>query len=281
MLTIPKALSDMLASRKSLTPEGLEGIVKQIKSLQPVSIDMQGYYDRLQRGASWIAKAKRTDGDSEGKFIFLWIALNALYGVREDVVKSSWWTRGENFPPFLSKSDNEEKGPRELEWFLWRISGLDLGLGILTRSFEAHENDIEIILRTKYLMPHYWSWKLRTSEEIDDRIRASRKAIKLAVSPSGNREATYRALGEILVWRLRTLRNQLFHGCATDTHSRRRILGDSEIEAGSRLLEEFNLAFIKLMASEPGRNRFWPPCRYPRAGSSQHQPLDASWLPTK
>lgn len=280
-MTMPKLLSDMFSCRKDPTPEDIEGIVKQIKMLQQVGLDSQGYYDRLQRGSSWLAKAKRTSRDSEGTFIFLWIALNALCGVREDVVNSAWWTRSDNLPPTFGKRDSEEKKPGELEWFLWRICGLDLGQGTLRKVIKAHEDDIKMILRTEYLMPNYWSWKWRIKEDIDEWKRLSRAAIERAISPSGNREATYRALGEILVWRLRTLRNQLFHGCATDSHSKRRTAGESELEVGSRLLEALIWAFLVLMAGESGHARYWPPCPYPRTGSAQHRPFDGSWLPTK
>ena len=276
---MPKLLSDMFSRHKDPTPEDLEGAVKQIKVLQQVDLERQGYYDRLQRASSWLAKAKRTNGDSEGKFIFLWIALNALCGVREDVFNSAWWKRNDNLPPSLSKRDSEERNPGELEWFLWRVCGLDLGQGILKRVIEAYQDDIKMILRTEYLMPNYWSWKWRIKENIDEWKKLSRAAIERAISTSGNREATYRALGEILVWRLRTLRNQLFHGCATDTHSKRRATGESELEAGSRLLEELIWAFLVLMAGESGRIRYWPPSPYPRAGSPQHERFKDSWLP--
>ena len=276
-----KLISEMFSHHKKPSPENLDEVVKEIKTLQQVDLKSQGYYDRLQRASSWLAKAKRTSIDSEGRFIFLWIALNALYGVREDVRDSPWWKGEEKSRPILNKRDSGDKNPGELEWFLWRVCGLDLGQGILKRVIEAHQDDIKILLQTEYLMPSYWSWKWRTKEDIDGWKKSSSVAVKRVISSSGNREATYRALVEILAWRLRTLRNQLFHGSATDVRSKRRAAGESELEAGSRLLEELNWAFLRLVASESGRARYWPPCRYPRAGSAQHQPFDASWVPTK
>ena len=162
---------------------------------------------------------------------------------------------------------------------MWRVCGLDLGQGILKRVIEAHLGDIKMVLRTEYLMPNYWSWKWRVKEDIEEWKKFSRAAVERVISSSSNREATYRALIEILAWRLRTLRNQLFHGCATDSHSRRRATGESELEAGSRLLEELIWAFLGLVASESGRARYWPPIPYPRAGSAQHKQFDPSWLP--
>lgn len=276
---MPNLPFEVFARSKKPTPNELDEAVREIKRLRQVSLERQGYYDRLQRASSWLAKAKRTSSDSEGKFIFLWIALNALCGVRENVFNSPWWTREKQSRPLLNKRDNEEKNPGEMEWFLWRICGLDLGQGLLKNVIKAYQDDINVILRTEYLMPNYWSWKWRIKEDIDGWRKLSRAVIQGAISPGGNREATYRALVEILVWRLRTLRNQLFHGCATDIHSKRREVGESELDAGSRLLEELIWVFLVVMAGETGRARYWPPCSYPRASSPQHKPFEVSWLP--
>ena len=278
---MPKLLSEVFARYKNPSFSELYEAVKEIRRLQQHQGDTknQGYHDRLQRASSWLAKAKKAGTDSEARFIFLWIALNALCAVRPDIPDTSWWRSEEESPPPLSKRRSDDKNPRELEWFLWRVCGLDGSAGILRSVIEAHRDNVKTVLRTRYLMSNYWFWKWRTEDELSKWKISSQGTINRAIHSVGDRELTYRALGEILVWRLRTLRNQLFHGCATDTHSTRRADGESELEAGSSLLEELIWKFLVLMASESGQSRYWPPCPYPRAGSAQHQPFDDSWLP--
>lgn len=158
--------------------------------------------------------------------------------------------------------------------------GLDREGRVLRSVIEDHWPDARTILRTRYLMSNYWAWKWQSEEDLGKWSNAAERTVKEAIGPVSSRETAYRALREIIVWRLRTLRNQLFHGCATDTHSKRRDSGESELEAGARLLGEIVWAFLRLMATESGRAKYWPPIPYPRARSQQHQRFDISWLPT-
>lgn len=278
---MPKLLSEVFARYKKPSPKELGQVVHEIKRLQQHqgNTGSQGYYDRLQRASSWLAKAKQTVGDPEAKFIFLWIALNALCGVRHDVLKTVWWRNEERSRRIPNKQQGDDEVLRELEWFLWRVCNLDGAERILRSVIEDHWPDVETVLRARYIMSYYWHGCWQTNEDIDKQKKSSIRIVKDAISLVSNSEKMYWALGEIIIWRLRTLRNQLFHGCATDTHSKRRAAGESELEAGSRLLEELIWAFLVLMAGESGHARYWPPCPYPRAGSAQHQPFDASWLP--
>lgn len=65
-------------------------------------------------------------------------------------------------PPYWKQGDDRDS--RELEWFLWRACGLDLGQGILKRLIGTHLSDIKIIIQVKYLMPNYWSWEYKENE---------------------------------------------------------------------------------------------------------------------
>ena len=127
---------------------------------------------------------------------------------------------------------------------------------------------------------NYWTWKSQTETELERLGISGERTVKAAIGLNLSRENTYRALQEIIVWRLRTLRNQLFHGCATDTYSKRRDSGESELEAGGRLLEALVWSFLRLMTTESSRVMYWPPIPYPRVRSAQHQPFNNSWLPT-
>lgn len=287
--SLPLTLPDALASafdRHDIPPVAqLDQMVVELKRWQKTHPDRkaQGYYDRVQRACSWLAKAKRSS-DPEAGFIFSWIALNALCGIRAEIVKTDWWKREERSCPSHDEQQYDEpvpREPRELEWFLWRICGLDIGPGTLRRVIEDEGNwaAAKAILGTRYLMSNFWSWKWQTQNDLAILTRRSERIVKDAIGIAGDRRTIYLGLCEIIVWRLRVLRNQLFHGCATDTHSKRRADGPSELEAGWRLLGELVWAFLRLMATETARALYWPPIPYPRAGSEQHHRFDQAWLP--
>lgn len=264
------------------TVEELGQIVLELKKWQKIHADRtsQGYYDRLQRASSWLAKSKKVS-DPEAGFIFSWIALNALCGLRPEVVRTDWWKTEEQSLPSADEQQSDEQAPRELEWFLWRICGLDIGRGVLRDKIEdeTNRNDVKAILGTRYLMSSFWAWKWQTENDLETWRRSSDTKVRNAIGRAGDRGTIYLALREIIVWRLRVLRNQLFHGCATDTHSKRRGAGPSELEAGWRLLGELVWSALRLMATETGRTIYWPPAPYPRAGSAQHQRFSDAWLP--
>lgn len=239
----------------------------------------QGFYDRLQRCSSWLVKARLIVEDCEARFIFLWISLNALCAIRSEVRDTSWWMKEKQQHPFLSKQAHDAQSAYELEWFLWRVCGLNVGERILKTVLEGHSDDVRRLIGNRYLMPNYWTWKWRDEEEIDQWKESGLTIVREATGSLNDQKKMYRALREIIIWRLRTLRNQIFHGCATDTHSKRRARGESELEVGSRLLEELIWAFLVLVSSQSGQARYWPPSPYPRTESPQHEPVDRSWLP--
>ena len=278
---MPELLAEIFARYGQPSSAQLEQVVLEIKKLQKDQADpkSQGYFDRLQRASSWLAKAKRMVADPGAKFIFLWIALNALCGVRPEVLKTGWWRNEERSRPPLNTQQGDDKVPRELEWFLWRICGLDVDGRILRNVIEGHWPDVETVLRSHYVMSYYWNWRWQTKEDIDKWKKSSIRKVKDAISLVSDGEKIYQALCEIVIWRLRTLRNQLFHGCTTDAHSKRQAAGESELEAGSRILEELIWAFLVLMASQSEQARYWPPSPYPRTGSLQHKSFNVSWLP--
>lgn len=273
------SLAEVFSKYKQPTTAELRKVVVEIKKLQKsnASISDQGYYDRLQRASSWLAKATQVVGDAEATFIFLWIALDALSSIRPEVLSTEWWTKQQKSLPTINKQQSGD-GPAEVEWFLWRICGLDDGRTVKIL-IEDQWHDIRMVLEARYIMAFYWSGRWRTEKDVDERIRWSTRIVKDAISLSSDRNKIYQALWEIVIRRLRTLRNQLFHGSATDAHSKRRAAGESELEAGSRLLEKLIWTSMVLMVSESRQSRYWPPSPYPRVGSAQHKRFDACWLP--
>ena len=273
----PEGLARILGWHELPSAAQLESVVLELKKWQRDHAT-QGYYDRLRRACSWLAKAKKVS-DPEAGFVFSWIALNALCAVRPEVFKTDWWKREDRSRPSLDEQQNDDQVPRELYWFLWRICGLDVDGRVLRSVIEENWDDADTIVRTRYLMSSFWLWKWQTEKDIERWATSSERTIKSAIGPATDHEKMYRGLRVVIVWRLRILRNQLFHGCATDTHSKRRAAGKSELDAGWRLLSELVWAFLRLMATEAGVRSYWPPIPYPRARSAQHQRFDDSWLP--
>lgn len=95
------SLEEVFSKYKQPTTAELRKVVVEIKKLQKsnASISDQGYYDRLQRASSWLAKATQIAGDAEATFIFLWIALDALSSIRPEVLSTEWWTKQRSHSP--------------------------------------------------------------------------------------------------------------------------------------------------------------------------------------
>ena len=280
---LPEPAGQVLAQPDVPEAAVLEQLVVDLKRLQKghVSVRTQGYYDRVQRGLSWLAKSKRCTEDPESGFIFAWIALNALCGLRTEVLDTPWWEQERSSCLLWTKEGSgppDPEIPSELEWYLWRISGLDEVGSVVRRVIKGRQADLETILRTEYLISRYWFWRWRNATDISQWRNDGEAIVQAAIGPSPGRVALYSALCEIIVWRLRTLRNQLFHGSATDMHSKRRDSGQSELEAGWRLLSELVWAFLGVMATPSARAAYWPPSPFPRAGSPQHRKLRLDWL---
>lgn len=277
---ITNSLAEVFSRNETPNSAELEQVVVELKKQHKHYSDAnQGYYDRLQRGCSWLAKAKRIATNPEAEFVFAWIALNSLCGVRPEVLKTLWWEEEQKLHPAF-RHQQTERVLGEMEWFLWRIAGLDNGGRILRDVVMRRVKDIKTIIQTRYLMPNFWNWKLRTEKDIKLKTKLSERKVQELIGDISKvgREQLYKVLSEIILWRLRTLRNQLFHGCATDTHSKRRDAGESELETGTRILIDMVWAFITLMATEAGQSSYWPPIPFPRANSPQHQQFDPAWL---
>ena len=274
-------LAEVFSRQKNPSAALLKSVVVDIKKLQKnhPHVRNQGYYDRLQRASSWLAKAKQAGSDTEAIFIFLWIALDALCSIRLEVLETDWWKRQGKSVPIASQQRSDDKSPSVLEWFLWRICCLDAEGRLLRSVIEDHWSDVETVLNARYIMSLYWNWQWKTETNIEKQTKRSVKIAKDAIGLGSDKLKLHQALCGIVIWRLRTLRNQLFHGSATDAHSRRRAAGESELETGSRLLEQLIWTFMVLMVEEPPHTRYWPPSPYPRVGSAQHERFNAAWLP--
>jgi hypothetical protein len=140
---------------------------------------------RLHRARSWLRKTHDAS-DTASRFIFLWVAFNALYGrprYRRDIS--------------LPRDETQD-----FIGFLGELDGLSRGaIGDVMRRVEA---DVEKILQNPFLVRECGeSWD---KGQIRDRGRRRATA-------SVQYDKAHRV--EQVVRRLYTLRNQLLHGAAT------------------------------------------------------------------
>lgn len=219
----------------------------------------QSYYDRLQRGYSWLWKSYNVadESDLEARFIFAWVAFNALYGVNRE-----WLKR-------LKLKDNPKEQPTlgvtDLKWFLRRIANLDSGEDRVVDLLRRNLPDVAVVVKDDFLQEAYWEWN---DKEVD-----RRKGKAQAITQSLGSKNLYECLRILFVWRLRTLRNLLMHGSSTNHYSKRRETeeGERSLAAAVRLLEICVGCFLAVM--EDDNPRKWPPTEAPRFASPLHGPL--------
>lgn len=238
----------------------LENRVLNLRAIEREAAN-QSYLDRLQRGYSWLWKAyaipdESDDSDVEARFLFAWIAFNALYGVRRD-----WRIKAQSVD-----SGRATAGITDLEWFLRTIGRLDTGEGRIVDFLRQNQDDVKSVVEDPFLVEAYWRWDQESTD------RRKRQDLKAVTEPSSRRSLN-RCLRIVFVWRLRTLRNLLMHGASTNRYSKRRETeeGKRSLAAAARLLERGVGCFLVVL--EDADQRRWPPTEGPRAGSPLHQRL--------
>ena len=202
----------------------------------------QGYFDRLQRAESWLEKAQELANsathwdDLHGQFVFLWIAFNALYGR----------TKTDRF--------SEE---RDVKWFIPLICDWDAGRGLIKSAAEEVKRDADKLLREKYLCEKFW--EEGSTRKVLTAVRCDEEEARRHWE-NGD-VAAY--LSKVFAYRLRVLRNQVFHGCSTDKSEKSR----RSIVPAVRVLERLVPAFVGVFHERGPGEESWPEISYPRAGS--------------
>lgn len=207
--------------------------------MQNLTRENQSYRDRLQRAKSWLKKTQTIEEIQEGDvdcnalFVFLWIALSALYS-RE---KSD------------SLSDH-----KDFTDFLVRLYKLDHQCKLRT-TLMAAKAKADVLLRDKFLCD--LNWKERTSPRVLELLAKDNHRAQVAWT---NGDLVLYL--QLLFRRLRLLRNQIFHGCSTD----RRSLNRNSLMPAVGILQALIPALV-LIFEQCGQREGWPSVAYPRAGS--------------
>jgi len=191
---------------------------------------------RIHRALSWL-KAANEDEHADAKFIFLWIAFNAVYAQE-----------------FESGVELSEK--RVFRDFLARLLRLDDDDLIYNITWENYTGKVRLFINNQYVSRPFWRFQNGALSEIewkrqfDGSCRAASRALAM--------KDTAVFIG-ILFDRLYMLRNQLIHGGATWESNVNR----DQVRDGTRTLEDIVPAIIHIVMDDPeepwGAPSFPPP----------------------
>lgn len=150
----------------------------------------QDWRVRLHRAISWLERSEREGEDLDARFVFQWIALNAVYA--RDFVDAT-----------------ERERARHL---IETVVGLDTGQRLHDALFRQFTGPIRILLENRYVFAPFWT-ALRDHDSSGcwkEQFTASRRLALRAIMRGDT--AT---LLSVVFDRLYVLRNQLVHGGAT------------------------------------------------------------------
>jgi hypothetical protein len=184
----------------------LEATVQELRDRQSEQTE-QSYSDRRQRSCSWLAKALRVNdpADPESRFIFSWIALNALYGVSLSCLEC------------VSAKPRKtlKQGRDDLFWFIDSICRLDSDEKRISSVLSRHATTVDKAVGSLFLLRDYWEVNKASDAQLEKKKQDDQKKIADA-RKTEDPLRSIRILNILLVSRLRTMRNQFIHGAATD-----------------------------------------------------------------
>ena len=208
--------------------ENLKSRQRQERDDQP-----EGLKIRVHRALSWLNMAEQT-ADEDMRFIGLWIAFNAAYGIDSEQERN---TTGEQYNQFISK-----------------IIELDKEQQIYPLIWQQFTNSIRLILDNKYIYQPFWNHQtgqLNFAHWEDSFRNAKIAAQKMLM----NKDSA--GLLSVVFSRLYTLRNQIIHGGASWNST----LNRSQIKDANKILLELLPIIIKIMIDNP--KEYWSQVSYP------------------
>lgn len=180
---------------------------------------------------SWLERAEGLDsGDLEGRFIFCWIGMNALYG-RQDADHRPWGDR-ESLGTFLSQ--------------VWRLDHH----GLLHRLLGKRQVAVLNLIDSKYLSSRFWDGETAPA------IRQVKQEVKAAIL--GYQKADRLPILRLLFERLYILRNQVFHGASTKGSR----LNRRTLQISAALLMDLLPTFLEIMI-DAGVTEDWGDVSFP------------------
>ena len=196
---------------------------------------------RLERAQSWIDLAQSHKNSAHARFIFYWIAFNAMYGQKP-----------------LRDRENTRRQNVEIRVFLEIVKKKCDSSQNTTETLRTMEHDLKALVEDEFLSKQYWEDPV-DRREVKRQCREGWKAIRnnIARDPF---DCVFRIACRLLV-----LRNRIFHGSARGNDQSQ---GFPSLEIGLRVIEKLVRHFFDLLEDTNPSN--WPDVPYPGKGRRGH-----------
>ena len=160
------------AQKLALSSHVLAGLVTEMKKLVSDSEDVK---IRIHRAKSWARRANDLPAsDLDGKFIFYWIAFNALYGQ----------------PRYPREMKGEGDELRDLKSFVRDLCDVPEAARILRHALNSVDQPAADLMRNQFLIKEYWEEGLTDSVQAElwndvDRAQRAWRSSRLNGYPGG------------------------------------------------------------------------------------------------
>ena len=200
--------------------------------------DDDGLALRVHRALSWIDRAERESDDPDARFVFYWIAFNAIYA--KDI----------------PERHNERERDRFGGYFK-DIVRLDTDKRIYDAVWNRFSDSIRDFLNNKFVFQDFWDYHNRKDGKDNWEDRFNREKREANRTLDTRYPSATESILPVLFYRLYVLRNQIVHGGATWNSSVNR----DQVRAGAKIVRFLVLVFVDIMLDNP--NQQWGPPYYP------------------
>ncbi len=209
---------------------------------------------RLERARSWMDLAESPENSEHARFIFYWIAFNAMYGLE--------------LPNPMNLEITHQNQMEQITKFLKKLKRIitvcgEKERGLLYRHVHKMKGSLEVLIKDSFLSRKYW-----TGQESPRSVKSqcARDWEKLQKQISTNC-LDFDKVFHIPCSRLLVLRNQIVHGSARgDDQSR----GFPSLKKGLQGIEKMVPTFFELLTRFGDPSEKWPKAPYPRWGHPEH-----------
>ncbi len=201
---------------------------------------------RIDRAHSWLRKSEGAKYDEE-KFICLWIAFNAAYGVEGTDANEVETAKFKDFLRKIRKYDKQN----------------DIGESFLDLDEGSEKKPIRNLLTNRHVYKQFWKCVRDKQEDnwSEHFVRENNVALRaLDRKLTSNNEVD--KVFNIVFERLYQLRNQVFHGGVTCDKNG---WGWIQLKDGGRIMAKIVPVILKIMDANPGAD--WGKVAYPRIGN--------------
>lgn len=191
---------------------------------------------RVHRAISWVGRSEACEGDDDARFLFLWIAFNAVYADERE---------------FQSIAPGERAAFLD---FFGKLVALDKEKKVYKALWQRFTGPVRLLMDNRFVFNPFWQHHngIEGYEDWEARFDASVRSFTQAFQAGD----TARVLSFVFD-RLYVLRNQLIHGGATWNSGVNR----AQVRDGAAILAFLLPVFVDLMMDNPEQD--WGKPFYP------------------